>query len=452
MTSKTVTPRTSIASHLRFFLVAIGSAGGLGNLWRFPSVVGENGGGAFVLVYLFLVMVLGLPLLMGELLLGKLTGKSICGALSALPKRRGVYPVFGRWSVFFCAIVLSYYSVVSGWVLYFAIRFFLALWSSHSIVMDGFGLSQVLQSGTLQALLTFSHLAIVLFVVGQGVQEGLEKYISWTIPLFAVLLLVLLQKSLALPSAPLALRFLFYPDFSRLTFHSLGQAVGQVLFTLSLGFGTMVTLGSYMQRDDVLSAGIRVTFLDTMISLLSGLLIFPIVLSTSMNPRGDSGLMFETMPQFLLNTSGGILFGFGFFLCLYLAAVGASIGLMEVVVSNWIDRRKISRKSASLWTGLGILILSLTPSMVAFWGARVHLGQLSLLEFVDSGIINFALPLLALGLCFSIFRGIPKDVQEKQFVGLGRTAESEFIFRFWKISLKYVVPGVILLGLLGQVF
>lgn len=440
-----------IASQVRFFLVAIGSAGGLGNLWRFPAIVGLNGGGAFVLVYIFLVLVLGLPLIVGELMLGKFTGKSVCGALSALPKNRGVHPWVGRASVFFCALVLAYYSVVSGWVLYFSIRFFLALLNIQSAEPTSLGLSHVLQSSVLQAGLTIAHVFLIVFIVVKGVQKGLERYVSWTIPLFAILLLVLLQKSLALPSAASALRFLFYPDFSKLSFHSLGQAVGQVLFTLSLGFGTMVTLGSYMNKDEVLPAGVRVTLVDTVISILSGLLIFPIVLSSSRIPVGDPGLLFEAMPQFLLQTSGGLLFGFGFFLCLYLAAVGASIGLMEVIVANSMDRRSVSRRTASFFTGLIVLCLSLTPLIVTSIWSKVRWGQMSLLEVVDVVVINFALPLLALGVSISISQGISIKEQEKQFMGQGKTAENEFMFKFWKLALKFFVPGVIVLGLIGQV-
>ena len=413
-------------------------------------VVGENGGGAFVLVYLFLVLVLGLPLLVGELMLGKSTAKSICAALSSLPKKAGVHPSVGRWSVFFCALVLSYYSVVSGWVLYFCGRFFMALIGFEALDSSHFALSYVLQSGKLQILLTCVHIIFVIFVVIKGVKEGLEKYITWTIPLFAILLLVLLQKSLALPSAPSALRFLFYPDFSKLSFHSLGQAVGQVLFTLSLGFGTMVTLGSYMKTDDVITSGIRVTSVDTLISLLAGLLIFPIVLSSSKIPVGDPALLFEVMPQFLTHTSGGLLFGFGFFLCLYLAAVGASIGLLEVVVANWMERRAVTRKTASLWTGFMILVLSVMPTILGSLWPRIHWGQLSVLEVADSLIINFALPLLAFGICFAISRGISVADQELQFLGAGKTAENEFLFRFWRLALRFVVPGIIMLGILGQ--
>ncbi len=442
--------RGSWASRLGFYLVAIGSACGLGNLWRFPYVVGENGGGAFVLLYVLLVLLLGIPLLVGELMLGKSTGKSILTALGSLSyKGKPIFRVLGRISVLLCLLVLSYYTVISGWVLHFAIQFFISALGVHQ-ASELSTLNILLRNGILQAGLASVHLLFCIVVVLKGVQEGLERFIGWTVPVFGVLVVLLVAKSLSLASAPNAVRFLLYPDFSKLALSSLGQAVGQVLFTLSLGFGTMVTFGSYMTHEHIPTASFRVATIDTIISLVAGLLIFPIALQASNTPLSDSGILFEVLPKFLLEMPGGVIFGFGFFLCLYLASLGASIGLLEVIVSNFVDRSRVDRGRATWLAGFVTLVLAFIPALSGMLMQRLKLGQRGVLESVDSLIINWILPLIALGLCFAITAGMQQKVKEDLFVNMEKV-ESEVLFSHWQWTLKWFIPSVISLGLFLQV-
>jgi NSS family neurotransmitter:Na+ symporter len=441
--------RGSWASRLGFYLVAIGSACGLGNLWRFPYVVGENGGGAFVLLYVFLVLIVGTPLLVGELMLGKSTGKSILTAVGSLQyKGKSRFRGVGRVSVLLCLMVLSYYTVVSGWVLHFAIQFLFASVGlrdpNHLNTLD-----MLLKNGSLQAALASVHLLFCIVVVLKGVQEGLEKFIGWTVPVFGGLLVLLVLRSLSLPSAPNALRFLLYPDFSKLTLSSLGQAVGQVLFTLSLGFGTMVTFGSYMTDEHIPTAGFRVAVIDTVISLVAGLLIFPIALQASGARLADPGLLFDFLPKFILEMKGGLLFGLAFFVCLYLAALGASIGLLEVVVSNWVDRNKVKRSMATWIIGFVAWLLALIPAFSGSLLHNLHIGSHGILESVDGLIINWILPLIALGVAFTITLGMRSDVKEKLFMST-KNIESMSLYSHWQRALIWIVPGIIICGLVLQ--
>jgi NSS family neurotransmitter:Na+ symporter len=441
--------RGSWASRLGFYLVAIGSACGLGNMWRFPYVVGENGGGAFVLLYVFLVLILGIPLLVGELMLGKSTGKSILTAVGTLQyKGKNMFRAVGRVSVLLCLMVLSYYTVVSGWVLHFAIQFLFAGLGlhdpSHLNTLD-----ILLKNGLLQAALASVHLLFCIVVVLKGVQEGLEKFIGWTVPVFGFLLVLLVLKSLSLPSTANALRFLLYPDFAKLTLSSLGQAVGQVLFTLSLGFGTMVTFGSYMTDEHIPTAGFRVAMIDTVISLVAGLLIFPIALQASNARLADPGLLFDVLPKFLLEMKGGLLFGFAFFVCLYLAALGASIGLLEVVVSNWVDRDKVKRSKATWTIGLVAWVLAFIPAFSGSLLQNLHVGQHGILESVDAVIINWILPIIALGMAFTITLGMRQDVKEQLFVSQNKI-ESMSLYTHWQRALIWLIPGIIICGLVLQ--
>ncbi|HEX4925379.1 MAG TPA: sodium-dependent transporter, partial [Bdellovibrionales bacterium] len=257
-------------TRLGFYLAAIGTAFGLGNLWRFPYVVGSHGGGAFVLIYVALALVIGLSLLIAELMIGRVTRQGVIGGIKKLGGGR-VWTVFGGLSLTATIVALSYYAVISGWVLHFMSRFFVSFVLQSPFSVDT-TLKILMDNGYLQMALTSVHLLIASVIVAKGVQEGLERWIGWMMPVFIVLMTTLLIQSLLLPSASEALQFLFYPDFSKLKAGSLVQAVGHVLFTLSLGFGTMVVFGSYLGEDThIPSAGFRVAMLDTTLSLLAGL-------------------------------------------------------------------------------------------------------------------------------------------------------------------------------------
>lgn len=438
-----------------FYLAAMGSAFGLGNLWRFPYIVGENGGGAFVLLYFLLALVVGLPLLIGELMIGKSTRKSVVMATAELCYQKGSpYRWIGKLSVVLSLFVLSYYAVICGWVLYFLTQFWSYLsiyfWASSEAFQPG-NLELLQSNGWLQMGLVSVHILIAVAVVMRGVQDGLERWIGALMPVFVFLLAVLTLKSLALPGAVEALRFLFYPDFSRLGWNSLNHAIGHVLFTLSVGFGTMVTFGSYLKKDDhIPTAGFRVAVLDTILSLIAGVLIFPIALSASEAPLTDPGLLFEVVPQFLFGIKGGPLFGFAFFACLYLAALGASIGLLEVIVSNVVDVFKVGRGFAGWISGAFSLIVALLPGLSTSVLRGVGLGHKSVLENFDSILINWFLPLIAFGFAVAIVKGLNSQEKENLFSDEQRI-ESVVLYPHWVFVMRWIVPVLILTGLCMQV-
>jgi neurotransmitter:Na+ symporter, NSS family len=432
-----------------FYLAAMGSAFGLGNLWRFPYVAGENGGGAFVLLYVFLALLIGLPLLVGELMLGKSSKQSVLTATSQLIYKEGrPFRWIGRFSVALTLVVLSYYAVISGWVLHFLTQFTMSFIADDMELKGSLALLQ--SNGLLQIGLASVHILLAVVVVIRGVQEGLERWIGAMMPAFGILLALLMIKSLALPSSAEAMRFLFYPDFSRLNWSSLVHAIGHVLFTLSVGFGTMVTFGSYLKDSDhIPTAGFRVTLVDTFLSLIAGLLIFPIVLSASNIPMTDPGLLFEALPRFLLQMKGGLLFGLAFFLCLYLAALGASIGLLEVIVSNWVDRLKMKRSTAGWLSGALALGIAIVPATSGSLLKNFRAGDKGLLENLDSILINWCLPLIALGMSFAIAWGMRAKDKERLFVDLNKI-ESSILFPHWTVVIKWVVPITIVAALLLQ--
>lgn len=445
--------RGSWRTRFGFYLLAIGSACGLGNLWRFPYVVGENGGGAFILIYVFMALAIGAPMLIAELMVGKNSRRSVIVATQQLGQKAGRgFKWAGRFAVILSIVVLSYYAVISGWVLHFMTQFMISLFSPPEMVTAKTNLAALMGNGWLQLMLASVHLLITVVVVVKGVQEGLEKWISYTMPLFAVLVGVLVMRSFSMPSTPEVLRFLFYPDFSKLTWSSLNHALGHVFFTLSVGFGTMVTFGSYMRESDhAPTAGFRVTLVDTAISLIAVVMIFPVAFQATNVPLTDPALMFEVLPRYLLGIRGGTLFGLAFFACLYMAALNASIGLLEVVVSNWVDAQKnIERGKATWYSGLIALVLTILPALSSSVFKDIRVLGRSLIESLDSLLINWFLPMVALGILIAYNRGTTEKEKELSFVDKDKFV-SYTMYPHWSFTLKWAAPAVIVLGLILQV-
>lgn len=433
-----------------FYLMAIGMACSLGNLWRFPFVTGENGGGAFVLLYVFVTLAVGLPMLIAELIFGKHTGKTVLVATKGIAETKGtIFQWSGRLSVLLSLVVLAYYSVISGWVLHFITQFVAALFTGRLRV----GIESLMGSGLHQWALASVHILVTTFVVTKGVQEGLEKRISSLMPLFAVLVVTLTFETMSLPSSPEVLRFLFYPDFSKLTWSSLNHAIGHAFFTLSVGFGTMVTFGSYMKENDhIPTMGFRVALLSTLVSIFAGFLVFPIAFQVMERPLTDPALLFEVLPRFMTEIRGGYIFGLTFFVSLYLAALNASIGLLENILSNWLDfsDKRMPRSSAVWKVGAVVLFLALIPSLSEYPLGNMKMGQKSLIESLDSFLVNWCLPFVALFLLLTIRKGMKTKELEKNFVDKEHPA-SVAMYSHWRFVITWFAPGLVLLGIFFQI-
>lgn len=440
------------ATRIGFYLVAIGSACGLGNVWRFPYVVGENGGGAFVLLYLVLALTVGLPLLIGELLLGKYTQRSLMGAAQQIKSPHlSLLKWLGPISILLSLITLSYYAVISGWVLHFAMQF-LSGFVRTNVEQKDF-LTALMSNGLLQVGLASAHLIVVFIVVAKGVQEGVEKWIGNVMPLFIILLVYLVGRSLSLPTVDQALRFLFYPDFSKLNSSSLISALGHVFFTLSVGFGTMVTFGSYMHGNDhVPTAGFRVAVTDSLISLLAGLLVFPMALQVSQARLTDPTLIFEALPAFFMMSKAGPYLGLVFFICLYIASLGASIGLLEVIVSNLADRfPQMDRRKAAIISSLLAFVVATLPAFSSSNLRQIEIAGRGVLENIDTVLITWILPMVALGGSFVLSYILPAAPKNEEFSNPSHL-NSASLYGAWTWSLKYFVPVVIVIGFVLRFF
>jgi len=442
-----MTRRPSLKSTLGFYLLSMGSALGLGNLWRLPFVMGENGGGAFFLFYILFAFLIGLPLLIAELMLGQKTGMSALKVTEQLSKEtRRPYLIFGVLSIILSVIVLSYYSVISGWVLHFLARF-----TTDVLLQRGqpFGFDVLLENGWLQILLTSVHLLLIVMIVSVGIQQGLEKWIRTIVPIFLIFVAVLLSKTLTLPTTTDVLRFLFYPDFSKISWETMNRALAHVFFTMSVGFGLMVSFGAFLKQDEHLpTLGFRITMIDIFVSVLALLFVFPVAFQGSQRLNSDPILLFNVVPQFFQNMKGGSFFGILFFLCLYLASLNASLALMESLIANVQSlKTELSRKTA-VWS-CSLLILFMTAIWVLIPSFVHPESGPAVLEFLDNVAINWILPVVALGLLLTFHRALTDAEKTEYFVDKDRFV-SVVMESHWRFVVLWLAPALIGLGLVLQ--
>jgi neurotransmitter:Na+ symporter, NSS family len=441
--------RTSWRSTFAFYLLAMGSALGLGNLWRLPFVMGENGGGAFFLFYILLAFLIGMPLLIAELMLGRYKGPSPLKITSEISqKTQKPFLVFGMLSVILCVVVLSYYSVISGWVLHFLARFIANGMSAKAAPLN---FAVLLDNSWLQVLLTSVHLVLIVTVVSVGVQEGLEKWIRAIVPLFLIFVIVLLSQTLALPTTGEVLRFLFYPDFSKMSWHTMGRALAHVFFTMSVGFGLIVSFGSYLSHDEhIPTIGFRITMIDVFVSVLALLFVFPVAFQANEQIATTNPiLLFNVIPQFFQNMSGGTIYGIIFFLCLYLASLNASLALMESLISNLQSMKPNYSRKKSVWILVGFIFFLtclwvLIPSFV-----HPDSGP-AVLELLDNVAVNWILPVVALGMLLCFHEATSSQEKRDMFVDRGRFV-SVIMESHWFFVIKWLAPALIILALFLQI-
>lgn len=447
-------------TRLGFYMAAIGAAFGLGSLWRFPYIVQDNGGGAFVFLYVVLVILIGVPLLIGELLIGRITRRSAISAMRQISAQQMaeqksplIYKhtrlVIGVISLIACIFIIGYYSVISGWVLHYLIHFISMPFFDLSHSTAGL-MTKLRENGWLQVLLASVHLIAVAVIVAKDFEEGLEKFVGFVMPVFVLVLLFLLYQVSHLESVSIAAQYFLYPDFSKLNLNSLGAAVGHVCFTMSIGFGAMITFGSYLKDEArVPATGFRVAIMDSMTAIIAGLLIFPLLFSSPIQSGGPE-LLFQTVPLFFIESEGGKIFGLLFFACLYLAALGASLSLIETVVANFVDAFKIGRSRAGLLAGFLCFMTTIPPALGTSFLKSVHWGEMSLLELIDLIIVNWFLPVIALAFSFIARRRLNEKVRREEFI-LPDDSTSEIIYFQWLVLMKWVVPFILAAGLVMQV-
>lgn len=442
-------PRRGLwSSRFGFIMAAAGSAVGLGNIWKFPYVTGMQGGGAFVLFYIICIFLIGIPIMLGEMVLGRHTRKNPVGAFRALGG--GPWTLVGWLGVVTGFTILSYYCVVAGWTmdyLLLAVRGYFR--AEHAAEVPG--LFPGLLSSDLRQLFwqTVFMGAVVGIVVG-GVSKGLERANKVLMPLLFLILLSLACYGILSPGGSAAIRFLFTPEWSKINPHVMLEALGQALFSLSLGMGAMLTYGSYADdKTSLTSAAFSVSFMDTCVALLAGIAIFPIVFTYGMQPAGGPGLVFQTLPVVFSRMPAGSLFAALFFLLLVFAALTSAISLLEVVVAYYCDEKRWSRRRATLFIGFLILLLGV-PSAFAnglLKDVRI-IGDRNFLDSIDFLASNIMLPVG--GLLIALFTGwvlSPRLARGEMEKGVSRL----HFYPVWNFIIRYVSPILVALVFLNKI-
>ncbi len=431
--------RGGFQTDLGFVLAAAGSAVGLGNIWKFPYITGEYGGGAFVLIYLACIALVGLPLLYAEMIIGRRGGKDVLDSMSALTAHSGLPGRLATWGVGLLAVgsgffILSFYAVVAGWAVHF-VAISLGLASSDASGSEA-TFTALAGNGGLSAWWHTVFMGLVILVVAGGVQSGIERACKILMPALMAILLALLAYVGVTGGLGSSLAFLFEPDFSKVSGEAVLEALGHAFFTLSLGMGAMVTYGSYLQSDrHVVRDQLAVAFLDTTIALVAGLVIFAVVFSMGAEPGAGPGLVFITLPDLFAQIPGGAFVSLAFFVLLVVAAWSSGISLLEVVVALGVDRFGWSRKTAAI--GIGLLVWALgLPS--AFSG--------EFLDFMDNLTTRYMLP--TGGLLIALAAGWLLTTEDREAGFAALPGGGAALAATWTFTIRFVTPVLVLLVIL----
>jgi|TARA_B100000929_G_scaffold95690_1_gene75090 NSS family neurotransmitter:Na+ symporter len=374
--------REQWGSRLGFILAASGSAVGLGNIWKYPHMAGENGGGAFTIVYLICILIVGLPIVIAEFVLGRKTQLSPVGAFEKIsPKSNWKWVgILGVASAF---VILSFYGVVGGWTLKYTL---ISLTGGFTKLagnpdMSGSLFNSFITGSLAPVIWQIIFMAFTIFVIVQGVKGGIEKWTKIMMPAILVILIVLMIRGLTLPNGMQALDFLFKPKFEDLTASSIVLALGHSFFTLSLGMGTMITYGSYLRRDqNLLSSALWVILLDTLIAMMAGVAIFATVFAMGADPGAGPGLIFVVLPTIFPKIAGGAVWGTLFFFLLFMAALTSAISILEVITAYFIDEKGWTRKKATIIFGSVITIVGAFCSL--------SMGSFNITSFLDMSFFD----------------------------------------------------------------
>lgn len=443
--------REKWGSKIGFVLAAAGSAIGLGNIWKFPYVVGQNGGAAFIIVYIICVFAIGLPVIIAEILLGRTTQRNPVGAFKLLSNSK-FWPYVGAMGVFAGFLILSFYSVVAGWSVGYIYEAITGVFSNFDSPQSSGNHFQQLTSNVawgIGMLAIFMFLSMIM--VYAGVQKGIEKGSKILMPLLFVLLIIVMIRGLTLEGSEKGLAFLFNPDWSKVNANTVLEALGQAFFTLSLGMGAMLTYGSYMSKDDnIPKASLEIVFLDTLIAIIAGIAIFTAVFATGQNTGEGPGLIFHTLPIVFTKMPGGYFIGIIFFILLTIAALTSSISLLEVVTAYFIDEKKWERHKAVLVFGFLAFLIGI-PSVLSFNLMQdtkiLGMNFFDLANYLSS---NIMLPLggLFIALFVGYVWGIDKVLSELKNGSEKLFSNSGWIISIWIILIKYFAPVLIFLVLL----
>lgn len=436
--------REAWGSRIGFVLAAAGSAIGLGNIWRFPYITGQNGGAAFVLLYIAFVILIGAPVMVAELAVGRYARLNPVGAFRKIAPK-GLWYLVGFLGVVTGVGILSYYSVIAGWTCGYFVKTLTGAFA-HSVTsaqsVDIF--NDFVGSPSQAIFYLFVFIGLTTVVVMGGVSSGIERWVKILMPLLFALLLILTIRSVTLPGAVKGLEFYLKPDFSKIHGGTVAMALGQALFSLSLGMGAMITYGSYISKqDNLVASSAWVCFFDTIIAIVAGFLVFPTLFAMGLDPAGGPGLVFVVLPTMFAEMPLGSVFGAGFFLLLAVAALTSTISLLEVTVAYMVDEKKWHRKTAALLMALLAFLLGI-PTALSFggvaWLSKIPGIGLRFLDVMNISLGNYSLTIGAF--LISIFVGYKWGINAVR-AEIEEHGNIFFFRKIWTFLIRFICPVAI---------
>lgn len=436
------THRATFGGRLSAVLVTAGSAVGLGNIWRFPYVAGENGGGAFLLIYILSVLLLGVPIMLSEFAIGRNTHRNAVGAYRTLSSR---WSILGYNSILAPLLIMGFYLVVSGWTLEYMIHSLTGEFTRISTPEAYESLFNAFTQNPWKPLLyTVVFTLLTHGVIALGVQKGIERSARIMMPLLLLILVVLAVHSILLPGGTEGVKFLFAPDFSKVTPSTVLVALGQAFFSLSIGIGTMVTYASYFKPDTNLRhTALNVTILDTLVAVLAGVVIFPAVFSVGIEPSSGPSLVFITLPGIFNSMPLSMVWSSVFFLLLVVAALTSTISLHEVITAYLHEEWHMSRRAAA-WSTTGACmalaaVASLSLGVLKGW----NIFGLTIFDSLDYLTANILLPAGGFFTCIFVGWRLDRKILKAEISNNGTLK-----FRIYGVFIfleRYVCPAVLLL-------
>jgi NSS family neurotransmitter:Na+ symporter len=438
--------RTQWTSSFGFIIACVGSAVGLGNIWKFPYIAYENGGGAFVLVYLLSIIIVGFPIIIAELVIGRHAKMNAFGAFKKLSNNNFFWKIVGASCIFSAFSILSFYSVVAGWTLDYFLNSLMGNLQGLTTETVGTRFGGFVTNPYKQVGYHTLFMALTGFIVYKGT-AGIEKSVKFLMPTLAVLVLMIAGISLYNYGASESLNFLFNVDFSTLTPHSILEAVGHSFFTLSLGMGAMLIYGSYLpQNVSLVKASFWITLIDTLVAIMACLMMYPIIFGTGMEVKESAAILFTTLTVQFNALPGGSFISALFYLLVAFAALSSTISLLELVVSFVDEHFKIPRGKGTLISSVLIWLVGLGAALGN--GAVGWITKIDLMGKLDYLTSNWTLPVT--GMLVAVFCGwfFDKNQRREEFT----QKEQGVFFKYWDFSLKYISPVLVFIVVLYKIF
>lgn len=437
------------SSRFAFILAATGSAVGLGNIWKFPYITGQHGGGAFVIVYLLCVAGIGLPIMMAEIMMGRRGHRDPVSTMQLLAhqaRRDPRWQYLGGLGVLAGFLIMAYYSVIAGWSLSYIVKTLFGDFINTDAANVKLLFDHMMANPLQQIIWHSVFMAATLLVVVRGVRGGLERSVRFLMPALFVILMLLIAYAMSSGAYQQGIDFLFHADFSKIDSNAVLTAMGHAFFTLSLGMGSIMVYGSYLPRHvSIPQTTLIIAGADTLVALLAGLAIFPLVFANNLEAAAGPGLIFQTLPLAFGQMTGGWLFGILFFVLLFFAALTSSISLIEPAIAWLTENRQLSREDACIKTGITCWLLGVgVVFSFNIWSDHTVFGK-NLFELLDYLTANIMLPLGGMGIAiFAAWKMHTIDAQRELEL-------NHPLFQVWQFLCRYIAPGAVFLVFLHVV-